>query len=147
MGIFKDQIQFVRDFRNQILFNALRRTFNQFGFVLKDFIVNKQLFQRGIDGNNEMLPGYSRFTIRIKLSKQQPIDRVTLRDTGRFVNSITVEASGDNLEIKSNVDYDQYIVDQYTIDVLAPTKENLTEFLTNFFIPLLREQVTNILNQ
>ena len=140
MGIFDDQIQFLMDLKDRIIFEVLENTFNQFGFVVKDFVVNKQLFREGIDGKGVQLEGYARSTIRIKITKQQPVDRTTLHDTQRFVDSITVEAYPDRFEVTSNIAYDKYIIERYGIDVLAPTTENLTEFLENFYLPELKRR-------
>ena len=134
MRLFEDQIRFIENFEKD-LFTVFQETIKQFDFVIKDFIVNKQLFQKGIDGNSERLPGYNRMTIRVKLSKSQPVDRTTLHDTQKFVSSIEVNSFIDRFEISSNVSYDKYIIKRYGIDVLKPTDDNLREFINNFFMP------------
>lgn len=55
-----------------------------------DIVRDEQLF-RGIDGEGRMVrPPYTKKTIQIKLQKRQPVDRVTLRDTGDFYDSLFV---------------------------------------------------------
>lgn len=148
MQPFKNLIGFVRDIEDRLIFETAEQVFNQFGFVIKDFIVNKQLFREGIDGTGERItPGYARTTIRIKISKGQPADRVTLRDTGRFVDSITINATSNSLVITSDVIYDKYIFKKYGRDVIRPTAENLIDFIEKFYIPSLRRRVQNQLKQ
>lgn len=148
MEPFKNLIGFVRDIEDRLIFETLEQVFNQFGFVVKDFIVNKQLFREGIDGTGERIkPGYARTTIRVKISKGQPADRVTLHDSERFVDSITIEGKPDSLVISSNVVYDKYIFKKYGKDVIRPTAENLIEFVEKFYIPRLRQRVQNQLKQ
>lgn len=142
MGIFDDQINFINDFEKS-LFETLKQSINQFDFVIKDFIVNKQLFQKGEDGKGERLPGYKRTTIRIKITKGQPADRTTLHDSEKFVASIVVEAFDDRFEVSSNVTYDKYIIKKYGRNVLKVSDENFTEFLDNFFLPKLKENANN----
>lgn len=142
MSIFFEQIAFIDDFQEK-LFNTFQDVVNQFGFVIRDFVVNKQLFQKGIDGKGERLPGYQRTTIRIKLGKGQPVDRTTLHDTEKFVGSIVVDAFQDRFEISSNVSYDKYIIRRFGLDILRPTNENFEEFMINFFLPKLKDNVNN----
>lgn len=55
-----------------------------------DLIAEQQLYE-GIDGENKIIsPSYKPFTVKIKRFKGQPTDRVTLKDTGDFYNSIKV---------------------------------------------------------
>lgn len=143
MGIFSDQIKFLQDLKDNLVNDSFRDTIESFGFVLKDFIVNKQLFREGIDGNGKKLLGYRRTTIILKISKNQPVDRTTLHDEEKFVQSIQVDSYDDKFEISSDVSYDKYIVKKYGIDVLSPTNENMKEFLENYFLPKMKEYVDN----
>ena len=141
MGIFSKQIEFLRKTKDELLFSSLQEVFGQFDFVVKDFIVNKQLFREGIDGKGTKLEAYKRSTIRIKLTKQQPVNRTTLHDSERFVDSIVIDSFTDRFEVKSDVIYDKYIIEKYGIDVLRPTSENLEEFLINFYLPAIKEKI------
>jgi len=134
MGIFDQQIEFINDVEKNIGL-VLQETIRRFDFVVKDYVVNKQLFQKGIDGDGERLPGYKRTTIRIKLSKGQPVDRTTLHDTEKFVESITIDTFNDRFEIGSSVSYDKWIVKRYGRNVLKVTEENFREFMNVYFLP------------
>ena len=141
MGIFDDQIRFLREFKEQTIFEVMQETFSQFDFVVKDYVVNKQLFQEGINGKGIKLPKYAKSTISIKIRKRQPTDRTTLHDTERFVGSITIDTMFDRFEITSNVTYDKYIIERYGLELLEPTNENIRDFLMNFYLPKLKQRV------
>lgn len=140
MGLFDRQIKFI-DELEQTFMAELEKTIRSFDFVLKDFIVNKQLFQQGIDGDGDKLPGYKRTTIRYKLRKGQPVDRTTLHDEENFVASIHIDAKSDHFEVTSDVTYDKYIIKKYGRDVLKVTNENMREFMENYFLPNLKQKI------
>ena len=117
----------------------LEQTINAFDFVLKDYVINKQLFREGIDGDGERLEGYKRTTIRLKIRKGDPADRTTLRDEGDFHASIQIDAFSDRFEVSSGVGYDKYILKRYGRNVLKITNENFREFMENYFIPNLKQ--------
>ena len=139
-NIFKKQREFIETFPLTIAIE-MEAVINSFDFVLKDYVVNKQLFQRGIDGDGERLEGYKRTTIRLKIRKGQPVDRTTLHDKEDFVDSIHIDAFSDRFEISSNVNHDKYIVKRYGRNVLKITNENFREFMENYFIPNLKQKI------
>lgn len=143
MGLFSEQIEFLKEFRENKIHEALKLSISDFGFVLKDFIVNKQLFREGIDGQGKKLRGYARTTIRLKISKGQPADRTTLHDEEDFVNSIQVDDYQDRFEISSDVAHDKYIIKKYGINVLSPTNENMKDFMEKYFLPKLKQYADN----
>ena len=65
-----------------------------------------QLFEKGQDSTGRELEsiggGYSPVTIEIKRSKGQPVDRVTLKDTGDFYKSFQVVPYKGGFEIKAD---------------------------------------------
>ena len=65
-----------------------------------------QLFEKGEDKLGRTLEsvggGYSPFTIQIKQQKGQPVDRVTLNDTGVFYESFKVVVADTYIEIIAN---------------------------------------------
>lgn len=137
MSIFQRQINFIDEFESSIN-ETFKSTIESFGFVMKDFIVNKQLFQKGIDGNEKRLQGYKRTTIRIKIGKGQPVDRTTLHDQEKFVGSIDIDAFSDRFEVSSNVSYDKFIIKRYGKGIFKLTDENMREFMVNYFLPNLK---------
>jgi len=89
---------------NKILNQILRST------ELQEYIIElntqDQLFTKGQDKLGRDLDsiggGYSPFTIQIKSQKGQPIDRVTLKDTGAFYDSFYVELNDTYFTIVAN---------------------------------------------
>lgn len=140
--MFGKQIEFIENFQN-VLFEVFKNTINQHNLVLKDFIIEKQLYDKGIDGNEKRLKGYTRQTIRLKIAKGQPADRTTLKDTGEFYASITIDAFNDSFKVESNVSYDKYLIKNYKPAVLKISNSNFKDFAEKYFIPKLKDYVNN----
>jgi hypothetical protein len=87
-----------------------------------------QLYEEGIDSNDDTLGEYTVFTKAIKLSKGQRIDHVTLKDTGAFYDSFKVIIKKDGFEIiADDVSlYDRPLTDVYGLDILGLTEDNLS---------------------
>ena len=140
--MFNKLRQFV-DMLEMQVFKELQDAIKANDLILKNYVIENQLFEQGIDGDGQKLPGYRRTTIRIKISKGQPADRTTLRDSGDFHASIQIKAFSDRFEVESNVPYDEFIIRRYGQKVLKITKENLTEFFNVYFVPNLKRYVDN----
>src|SRR5688572_12662928 len=70
----------------------------------KDYAVAQQKLQlfQGIGADDlKIIPSYSAKTKRIKITKGQPIDRVTLRDTGAFYQGIRIDVVGEVIRTDS----------------------------------------------
>jgi hypothetical protein len=65
--------------------------------LMGDFVgMEQERIFSGANADGSMIePEYTPFTKRVKRSKGQPADRVTLFDTGRFYDSMFAERSGD----------------------------------------------------
>lgn len=146
MVMFGTQKKFVTDLEEN-LFDQFKTTINSFDHVLRDFIVEKQLFDKGIDGDGKRLPGYARSTIRLKLRKGQPVDRTTTRDTKDFHVSIRVDAFSDRFEVSSDVDHDIWILRRYGRNILKITKENFEDFMITYFLPNFMNHVNSQLTR
>jgi hypothetical protein len=142
MGLFDTQINFINGLE-AALFRVMEETVQQFDFVMKDYIINKQLFTQGIDGNSVKLPGYKRTTIRYKIAKGDPTDRTTLRDEGSFYRSIEITATSQYFVVSSDVPYDDKLTKKYGKDILKITNENMREFMDVYFLPNLKKYVNN----
>lgn len=147
MTLFTRQIAFI-DKLEDIIYDELKNVIQQFGFVLEENIAEDQLFKKGQDGDGEPLKdqktgrlGYTRTTIRIKISKGQPVDRITLRDERKFHPSITIDAFDDRFEVSSNVTHAKFLISRYGENILKPSRENMTNFMTNYFIPNIKKRI------
>lgn len=140
MDLFKSQISYIESLE-QTFYNSLQESIRKFDFVIKDYIVNKQLFRQGVDGAGKKLEGYTRTTIRMKIATGRPADRTTLYQEGDFHASVNIDAFDDRFEISSNVDYAKYLVKRYGPNILKPSSENLQDFLEKYFFPTLKTNI------
>lgn len=63
---------------------------------------NREQMYRGLRSDNTRItPEYTPNTIEIKQYNEQPYDRVTLKDTGRFYNEMGIIYGDDSFEITS----------------------------------------------
>lgn len=138
--MFSKQIAFIESLP-ALFYEALEESVNEYGYVIKSYVINKQLYEAGEDGNNVRLQGYTRTTIRIKISKGQPADRTTLKDKGKFYLNISVNATTNEIVIKSNVKYDVHLIKKYGKAILIPSIENINDFLRSYVIPRAKEKI------
>lgn len=138
--MFEAQIAFV-DKLPDIVNAGIRAAFEQHGFVIKEYITQKQLYALGEDGNKVRLKGYTRHTIRLKIAKGQPADRTTLKDRGYFYANITVDANNIGFIVNSNVKYDVHLRKRYGKAIYIPSTDNMEEFTKNYVIPTIREKI------
>lgn len=118
----------------------IKETFEQNELIIKDFQVNKQLFEKGEDSKGSIIrPAYSPITIKIKKSKGQPIDRVTLKDKGKLYKSIKVVPKDDHVEITTSIEYAKYLFKKYGDDILGIQEELLRDFTEQYIIPNIKK--------
>lgn len=96
---------------------------------------------RRADGT-ELLPSYKDITIEIKKSKGQPYDRVTLRDTGAFWDSIKVDVSTDVFKINATDSKAKKLIKKYGVKILGLSKESKSEeYIPLYFFPELKNRI------
>ena len=96
--------------------------------VLTDLNTEDQLFQKGIDSKGNILPmPYAPFTIEIKQQKNQPTNRITLRDEGDFHAGFFLRASKFPIEIDSSDSKRNELVKEWGKDIFGLTKDSLHE--------------------
>lgn len=140
--IFSKQIEFFENFE-KILYEVFKQTIEENNLILKDFIIEKQLYDKGIDGNEKRLEGYTRQTIRLKIAKGQPADRTTLKDSGEFHASIEIDAFANQFKVSSNVSYDVHLLKRYKPAIFKISNPNFKQFAEKYFIPKLKKYVNN----
>ena len=102
-----------------------------------------QLYDSGINTSGVKIMSYKPYkplTIRIKKEKGQPVDRVTLRDTGDFQSSIYLEVGNEQFEIKANDWKTDDLIKKYGREILGLTDENLLDLIWNFIYPDILEK-------
>lgn len=99
MNAIEPMITRVRELHGAID-EELRAAVVEYSDIIIDMVANDQLYERGINGRGVEISSYEPYhmsTIRIKLEKGQPVDRVTLRDTGRFHRSFRLKTDAEGV--------------------------------------------------
>ena len=130
-----------------ILYPTLKDVFTKYDTVIKATNTQDQLFKLGQDANAQSLGSYAESTKRIKIRKRQPIDRVTLKDTGAFYESITVIATDKEVIIETSIEYAQWLVKRYGKEILGIQDVFLSDFYTRYIEPELQSEITKIIEQ
>lgn len=92
------------------------------------------------DGN--IVPEYTFVTTDIKLRKGQPVDRVTLKDTGDFYNEIYARQHGQEVIIDSSDNKSGKLKEKYGEKIFGltePNKVQLKEKTTSKLIDYVKE--------
>ena len=133
----------VKDYKESIPV-IVGKTVKENEAIIIDFIIEDQLFEKGINGSGQSLGDYSPITVSIKREKGQPTDRVTLRDTEAYHNSHTLEVTQEGgFAIKvSDFKYGELVERYGNIDAL--TDENLQDILRSYVLPDLLEEFRKI---
>jgi hypothetical protein len=104
---------------------------------------------KGKDSNNiSFVPSYATSTKTIKRGKGQPTDRVTLKDTGKLYDSITIQANTTQAVISTNVNYFKYLVAHYDKNSILGIQEQATEeFLKKYTVPQIEKNFKTIIKK
>lgn len=119
--------------------------------VIIKMITEEQLYDLGIEGRGIEIVSYmpySQRTIKRKLKKGQPTNRVTLRDTGKLYTSLHLELDSNGFYITS-IDEKKagYLLKKYGKTIFRLTNQNLNILLNDYVKPSLKEKMKNyILN-
>ena len=105
-----------------------------------------QLF-KGVDAEDVLLESiggdYTAYTIDLKDRKNQPTDRVTLKDTGDFYKSFSVDVDASSFTIEANyIKGGQDLRDRWG-DSLAGLTDDSKTLLAKFVLPEIRKFVLN----
>lgn len=107
-----------------------------------------QLYKQGIDSEGQSLGEYSAFTVNQKLffrDPAQPVDRVTLKDTGAFYDSFNLIIIKDGIRIIADtIKDDTDLIDRYGENILGLTEENkelLRELLKSEFKKIINKLI------
>lgn len=112
-----------------------------------------QLYEFGIDSNGNPITSdlsgnsfYSNFTVQIKKTKNQRFDHITLKDTGRFYDSFTVDITVNDIifDAEDSQFYDVPLFEVYGVDVLGLTPENMVyikDTILNNYLKILANEL------
>lgn len=105
----------------------------------------KQLFEKGIDAMGQPLtPPYAGFTKSIKRFKGQPVDRVTLKDTGDFYQGFFVDINKDYFQISSHDRKTHDLEEKYGENLFGLTKDNISLLIIRIK-PNMQKSIRSIL--
>lgn len=113
-----------------------------------DMNTEDQLYQRGVNALGVDISDYkpySPITIEIKHLKNQPTDRVTLRDTGDFHSSFYIFAGIEQFEINAKDTKTKALIAKYGRQILGLTNENISSLIWDYIFPDLRDQLNKYL--
>lgn len=127
-----------------ILDEELRNEILRHEDIIINMVANEQMYEQGIEGRGIEMASYMPYswrTIRKKIKKGQPVDRVTLRDTGEFHKSLHVEFDSEGFYVTSTDDKAQYLLSRYGKTIFRLTNENLNILLREYIRPSLIEKM------
>jgi len=107
--------------------------------IIIDYVIEDQLFERGVDGNEQTLGEYSPITVSIKQIKGQPTDRITLRDSEDWGRSTYLFIGPGMMEVRTTDDKTGEIFFKYGEEVLKVTDDNIQDFVDEYLRPFLIE--------
>jgi len=114
----------------------------------KDYAVAQQKLQlfQGIGADDlKIIPSYSKKTIAIKITKGQPIDRVTLRDTGAFYQGIRIDVVGEVIRTDSVDEKSQDLQGRYGGEIFGMGTNYRTRYV-KILLPEFIKQIRSKLN-
>lgn len=103
-------------------------------------ITQDQLYNRGVNGNDTEIMSYAPYapsTIKKKIKKGQPYNRVTLRDTGEWYNSLRLVYDVDGFVVTSTDDKNKYLKEKYGPKILKIDRANLNKIIKEKVRPVL----------
>ena len=90
--------------------------------------LNLKQLNQGIDSTGDRItPNYTDYTVQRKVEKGQPTDRVTLKDTGDFYESIFIEVFKNAFQIDATDEKTEGLKYKYGNEVLGLTQEHIKE--------------------
>ena len=115
-----------------------------------NLVTQNQLYERGINGAGVEIASYEPYavsTIKKKHKKGQPTNRVTLKDTGKWYNSLAVLFDVDGFSIASLTDNIKsgFLKKKYGPKILRLSNENLSLVLNEYVRPKLSEHMKKYL--
>ena len=119
---------------------TIKKTIDSNKPLIIDQQTDEQLYEGKDSNNKDIKPSYALSTKIVKRKKQQPTDRVTLKDTGDLYKSIKVDAKTNELIISANVAYFKYLVTHYKSNkLLGLNDEFLEKFTKHKVLPNLEK--------
>ena len=113
-----------------------------------DCVRNKQLYNKGVNALGVSIMDYRPYqplTIMLKSEKGQPTDRVTLKDTGDFYESMRVEADRTQFEIVADDWKTDELKEKYGDAIFGLTDENKGDLIWEKLYPAMLTRTKGLL--
>lgn len=149
MNVIEQKIQALKTFERD-LYDCMRVTVVENEHIIADMNAKIQLYEKGVNRLGERLDSYrpySPITIRVKLAKGQPTNRVTLRDEGDFHASFRVIANNISFFIDATDIKTEDLIAKYGEQILGLTDENLYELVWEYMYPDLIDNLKKALTR
>lgn len=112
--------------------------------LLEDF--NALQLDQGLKADgSDITPEYHPFTVAIKKAKGQPYDRVTLKDTGAFYESIRIKTTRNELTYEATDSKTEDLQEKYGDAILGLSDEDKTEFIDSYLREDLQTKIRKYL--
>lgn len=131
--IIEEKIKELEQLKKEVPVQAKKIALKYKGVIL-DYIREKQLYEKGINGKGQELLKYKPFTIAFKKIKNQPNNRTTLFDTGDFYKSFDLIYTDQNsIGVFARDEKTPDLVAKYGADIFIFTVDNIKEINTTIF--------------
>lgn len=104
-----------------------------------------QMFDGRRGDGQQILPRYTQATVRIKRRRGQPTDRVTLRDTGDFHDSIVIDYGSDSFQYDATDEKRARLTRKYGNGIFGLDDQSLSDLIGRVREPIIREMQKRIL--
>lgn len=104
-----------------------------------DYVTEEQLFQGVRADGTEIEPEYTPFTVKIKLEKGQPVNRVTWKDTGTVYDSLRLEFFPKSFAVVGDDPKIPGLERKYGTKVLGLTVDGIDEVVEMIKEPFVEE--------
>jgi hypothetical protein len=101
----------------------------------------EQLYSGETSAGTEITPYYTPLTVRIKQSKGQPTDRVTLRDTGAFYQGVYVNVTGSKVVIESTDSKTAALEAKYSEQIFGLNDKFKIEYIKESLRPVFKSKI------
>ena len=107
--------------------------------------VENQIYSDGVDTKGVSFPSYAESTKKQKKRKGQPTNRVTLKDSGAFHESIGLDIRDDEFELITENETYKWLRGRYGENILGLRAEFIREFTWKIVYPELLKRAKSVI--
>lgn len=149
MSALDDLINTVEEVKGSLDNNSLLRSIieKEEGLIVS-LNTQKQLYDKGINALGVSIDSYapySPWTVKLKMKKSQPYNRVTLRDSGQFHASFEIRFTDDGFTIGSRDSLTEELVRKYSESIFGLTQKNKDYLKKSIILQNLITELRNLM--